>query len=194
MCVKHSSRRCAFGRQLYARAKAFSRIFAPHQTHVHKLSLCMPAAVILASAHARDARGRGPVMMIFCTFAHVHAHAMWANRRNGADGRSPGQDLRQQSAQDVQDSQGRGATSVPMSCTHICVASARCTCGAACFIPMQHRTVFSAASKGEAPSNQSKPLSARTCRGRKHKCSCKLIICDNDFVRVRRVVYVFNFL
>lgn len=125
-----------------------------HQAHVHQLSVCMPPAVILASAHARDARKRGPVLMICCTFAHVHAHAMWANRRNGANGRSPGQDLRQQSAQDVQVSQGRGASSVPMSCTHTCVASARCTCRAACmFYTNAAPHVFSAASKGKVLSS-----------------------------------------
>jgi hypothetical protein len=157
-----------------------SHFCATSKAHVHQLSVCMPPAVILASAHARDARGRGPVLISSallrtCTHTRCGQTAgmvpmvgvlydmyppphmtcilllIWANGRNGADGRSPGQDLRQQSAQDVQVSQGRGATSVPTSCTctvHTCVASARCTCGPACFIPMQHRTVFSAASKG----------------------------------------------
>jgi hypothetical protein len=66
-----------------------SHFCASSKAHVHQLSVCMPPAVILASAHAQDALGRGLVLMIFCTYAHVHAHAMWANRRNGADGRSP---------------------------------------------------------------------------------------------------------
>ena len=40
-----------------------SHFCATSKAHVHQLSVCMPPAVILASAHARDARGRGPVLI-----------------------------------------------------------------------------------------------------------------------------------